>query len=86
MTLQADLQTITAKYHFAKHTYCQISHHVMVTRQCHLIGYNKRNIFHQKLCRKECREASTRPLFVFLKKALCEVKASGLKLSFNIFQ
>ena len=31
-------------------------------------------------------ETSTTALFDFLKKALCEVKASGLKFSVNIFQ
>ena len=45
---------------------------------------NKRNIFLQISCRKWVKETSSRPLFVF-KKALNEVKASGLQLSFNIF-
>ena len=30
-----------------------------------LIDYNKRNMFHQKLCRKWGRETSSRPLFIF---------------------
>ena len=47
--------------------------------------YNKINIFLQKSCRKEGREASYRPLFVF-KKALFEVNASGLQLSSNQFR
>ena len=47
--------------------------------------YNKINIFLQKSCRKEGRETSSRPLFVF-KKALFEVNASGLKLISNQFR
>ena len=39
--------------------------------------------FHQKSCRNQGEEASSRPLFVF-KKALPKVKACG-QLSFNIF-
>ena len=31
------------------------------------------------------REASSRPLFAFLKKALCEVESNGEHLSVNIF-
>ena len=34
---------------------------------CHVIEYNKRNIFLTKLCRKWDRETSSRPLFVFQK-------------------
>ena len=49
------------------------------------IEYNKRNIFLPKLCRKLGRQTRSRPLFVF-KKALLEVKASGLQLSFIIFR
>ena len=33
----------------------------------HLIEYNKRNIFLQKLCRKCGSETSSRPIFVFKK-------------------
>ena len=47
--------------------------------------YNKINIFLQKSCRKEGRETSSRPLFVF-KKALFEVNASGLQLISNQFR
>ena len=50
-----------------------------------LIEYNKRKTFLQKSCRKSSKEANFRP-FLFFKKALYEVKASGLQLSFNIFQ
>ena len=46
--------------------------------------YNKRNNFLQKTCRKWGRETNTKPFF--LKKALYEVKASGLQFSFNIFR
>ena len=49
-----------------------------------VIEYNKRNIFPQKSCRKWGRETSSRPLLSF-KKALYEVKASGLPLSLNHF-
>ena len=53
-----------------------------------LIEQNKRNIFLQKLFKKWDMENSSRPLsFFFLKKkALYEVKASGLLLSFKIFR
>ena len=50
-----------------------------------LIGYNKRNIFLQKWCRKWGRETNSRPLY-FWKIAWYEVKASGMLLSFNIFR
>ena len=51
-----------------------------------VIEYNNRNIFLQKSCRKWGRETSPRPdLFLFFKKALYEVEASGLQLSFDIF-
>ena len=35
-----------------------------------LIESNKRNIFLQKLCEKWCKETSSRPLFIFLKRLL----------------
>ena len=44
----------------------------------------KRNIFIQKSFRKRATKTSSRPLFVF--KALYEVKARGMGLSFNICQ
>ena len=50
-----------------------------------VIEDNKANIFLWKVCRKWARETSFRPL-LFSKKALYEVKASGLQLSFNIFR
>ena len=49
-----------------------------------LTGYNERNIFFQKSCRNETGRLVT-DLFLFFKKALCKVKASGQQLSFNIF-
>ena len=53
----------------------------------HVIEYNMRNIFLQISCRKIDRETSSRPLFCFFfSKALLEVKASGLQLSFNILR
>ena len=59
-----------------------------------LIEYSKRNIFLQKSCRKWGRETSLRPHFTFckkkktflIKKASTELKASCLKVSFNIFR
>ena len=50
----------------------------------HLIEYNKRKMFFQKIMQRG-REPSSRPLFVF-EKALYEVRASGLQLSFNILR
>ena len=47
-----------------------------------VIEDNKTNIFLKKVCRSELEKG----LFLFFKKALCEVKASGLELSFNIFR
>ena len=35
-----------------------------------LIEFNKRNIFLQKLCRKQGRETSSRPLFIFSKSLI----------------
>ena len=49
-----------------------------------VIEYNNRNIFLQKSCRKWGSKTSSRP-FLFFKKALLEVKASGLQLSFSQF-
>ena len=46
---------------------------------------NKRNIFPLKLRRRYGREAGSRPIFVFQKKGLNVVKASGLQFNFNIF-
>ena len=50
-----------------------------------LIEYNKRKTFLQTLCRKWDRETSSKPVFIF-QKAWYEIKASGLELSFNLFQ
>ena len=50
----------------------------------HLIEYNQRNVFLQKLCRKWGKK-QVPDLFSFLKQALYEVKASGLQSSFNVF-
>ena len=49
-----------------------------------LIKYNKRNVFLQKSWWKWGRETSSRPVFVFSKKTLYELKLSGLQFSFNI--
>ena len=46
---------------------------------------NMRNIFLQKSCRNGAGRLVP-DLFLFFKKALYEVKAIGLQLSFNIFQ
>ena len=50
----------------------------------HVIKYDVRNIFLQKLCRKGDREPSSRPLF-FKKKASYKGKANDWDLSFAIF-
>ena len=52
-----------------------------------LVGYSVRNIFlHRTENRIEKQGRRLAPdLFVFLKKVLYEVKASGQHLSFNIF-
>ena len=42
-----------------------------------LMGYNMRNIFLQKSCRKLGRETSSSPPYVFFKKALYEVTANS---------
>ena len=44
-----------------------------------LIEYNKKNTFLPKSCRNEAWNSSLEPFF--FKKALCEVKVSGLQLS-----
>ena len=49
-----------------------------------LIEYNKRNIFLGKSCRKKEIGGLVPDLFLIFKKALYEVKASGLQLRFNI--
>ena len=52
------------------------------------IVYSKRKN-HQKFFRNHAQDEAERlvlDLFLFFKKALKEVKASGLQLSFNIFQ
>ena len=46
---------------------------------------NNRNIFLHKSSRKSGRETSSRPLYIFLKKVLYDLKASALQLSFNVF-
>ena len=48
-----------------------------------LIEYNKRNIFFKSNAEKET-ERLVPDLFLFLKKALYRVKASGLQLHFNV--
>ena len=51
---------------------------------CQLVEYNKRNIFLKNLVENETRRLVP-DLFLVFKKALYEVKASDLQLSFNIF-
>ena len=51
-----------------------------------VIEYKIRNCFIQKSGITCGKEKCSRPTLVFLKKALHEVKASGLQLSFNVFQ
>ena len=50
----------------------------------HLIEHNKRNTFFQKLCKNQAERLDL-DLSLFFKKALHEVKASGIPVSFNIF-
>ena len=50
-----------------------------------VIAYNKRNIFFKNHVENEARRLVP-DLFLFFKKALYEVKASGLQLSFNRFR
>ena len=49
-----------------------------------LLEYKKRSIFLQKSCKNEA-ERLVPDLSLYFKKALYEVKASGLQFSFNIF-
>ena len=50
-----------------------------------LIEYKKKNIFLQKFEENKARR-EVPDLFLFLKNVQYEVKASGVQLSFNIFQ
>ena len=50
-----------------------------------LIEYNRRNIFIQKHAQNEAVRLVP-DLFLFSRKALYQVKASDLQLSFNIFR
>ena len=50
-----------------------------------LIEFSKINSFLQKLCRKSDRERLVSEIFLFFKKALYKVKASGLQLSFYTY-
>ena len=52
---------------------------------CQVIKDNKRNYFLQKSFRKQDRETSSRPPFVF-QKGLFKAKATGLQLRFNILR
>ena len=49
------------------------------------IEYNRRNIFLQNSCKKKETERLVPDIFLIFKKALFEVKASNLLLSFDIF-
>ena len=50
-----------------------------------LIGCNKTNIFFQNHAENNAGRLVP-DLFLFFKKALYEIKVSGLQLSFNIFR
>ena len=52
---------------------------------CQVIKDDKRNYFLQKPFRKQDRETSSRPPFVF-QKGLFKAKATGLQLPFNILR
>ena len=49
-----------------------------------VVEYNKSNIFFFKNHAGTESGRLVPDLFLFFKKALCEIKASGLQLSFNI--
>ena len=49
------------------------------------IEYNKRNVFFKNHAESKAWRLVL-DLFLFFRKALYEVKASGLQLSFNIFR
>ena len=61
MTSQPDLQTVAI--HILPNISQSKCNQTMKFGQ--IIEYNKRNIFHQKLCGKLGRETSSRPLFIF---------------------
>ena len=50
-----------------------------------LIEYNKRNIFFFKNHAENEAGRLVSDLFKFFKETLCQVKAGGLQVSFNIF-
>ena len=50
-----------------------------------VVEYDKRNVFRRKSCRNEAERLAA-DLFLFFKKALHEVKANGLQLSFSHFR
>ena len=66
MTSQPGLQTITI--HIIPNV--SQSKYNQTMKFGHLIDYNKRNIFLQKLYEKSGRETSSRPLFIFLKSLI----------------
>ena len=81
MRLGLDQQTIIV--HILLKISCNKDNQAMKSDE--LIEYNKRNIFHQKSCRKWDRETSSRTLCV-LKKPLYKVRRSGLWLVCTIFR
>ena len=84
MTSQPGQQTITI--HILPNISRSKSNQTMKIGQ--VIKHNNRNIFYQKSYRKRDRETSSRPIFVFLffKKILYQVKASGLQFGFSILR
>ena len=67
-----------------QYTYCPISHKVEALKFGQLVEYKRRNFFFQNHAENETGRLVP-DLFLFFKKALNEVKANGLELSFNYF-
>ena len=85
MTLQLCWETIANKQ--LRCAYCPISHEVKATTQWNLISSQniKREIFFFTNHAENKASRLVQNLVLLLKKALNEGKASGLRLSFNIF-
>ena len=71
-----------------QYTYCPISHDVKAIRIWNLVSYSNkaREMFPFKTHAQNEPGRLVPDLFLFFKKALYEVKAGGLHLSFNIFR
>ena len=63
-----------------------MSHEVKATRQYNLVSLYKKEIFLIRNLAENVAGRLVPDLFLFFRKALYEVKAIGLQLSFNIFR